>query len=289
MSEPSSKKWDVFVSYASEDKADVARPLAHLLDRAGLRVWFDEFALRIGDRLSETIARGLATSRYGVVVVSPAFMAKKWPLNELAGPFALEGSERGLILPVWHKVSAGDVKEFNAILADRHAVDTRDGIERVAEAISWEVGSWRAADLRGSVEGRWRGESGRLLLRVEGEAFLGDYDWYGEKWAGSISGSVVRNVLWFDWSWSIDSRTGHGFFFDRARRTRGGYHRCLTGAWWYADAPVDKSEVLQLFDGQLHEGWLSERFGYVAEREHLDVYPWSFVTESWTSHWPSQF
>ena len=151
MSEPlSKKKWDVFVSYASEDKADVARPLAHLLDREGLRVWFDEFALRIGDSLSEKIARGLAESRYGVVIVSPAFVAKKWPQNELSGLFALEGAERGLILPVWHKISDEDVKDFNAMLADRRAVDTRMGIELVAEAICSKVGNWRSRD-RGQV------------------------------------------------------------------------------------------------------------------------------------------
>ena len=150
----SSKKWDVFISYASEDKVDVARRLAHLLDREAVRVWFDEFSLRIGDRLSETIARGLSRSPPGVVAVSAAFMNKKWPINELSGLFTLEGPERGLILPVWHRVTATEVKAFNSILADRRAADTRSGIERVAREILMTVGTSSAARLRGSIEGR---------------------------------------------------------------------------------------------------------------------------------------
>ena len=39
--------YDIFLSHASEDKDDVARPLALLLQKLGLRVWFDEFELRI--------------------------------------------------------------------------------------------------------------------------------------------------------------------------------------------------------------------------------------------------
>ena len=61
---------DVFVSHASEDKDAVVRPLAHALRAAGLRVWFGEFALHIGDSLRRKVDRGLATSRFGVVVLS---------------------------------------------------------------------------------------------------------------------------------------------------------------------------------------------------------------------------
>jgi histidyl-tRNA synthetase len=46
-------RWDVFVSHASEDKDAIARPLAKELRSRGLRVWYDEFELKIGDSLSE--------------------------------------------------------------------------------------------------------------------------------------------------------------------------------------------------------------------------------------------
>jgi len=45
------REFDVFVSHASEDKGAVARPLAQTLQGMGLRVWYDEFELRVGVRL----------------------------------------------------------------------------------------------------------------------------------------------------------------------------------------------------------------------------------------------
>jgi hypothetical protein len=90
ISHSGNSEWDVFVSHASEDKEEFARPLAQALKDRGLRVWFDEFTLRVGDSLRRSIDRGLAHSRYGVVVISPAFLSKEWPQKELDGLMARE-------------------------------------------------------------------------------------------------------------------------------------------------------------------------------------------------------
>ena len=44
---------DVFISHASEDKDAIVRPLANALISCGLKVWYDEFTLRIGDSLRQ--------------------------------------------------------------------------------------------------------------------------------------------------------------------------------------------------------------------------------------------
>ena len=67
-------EWDVFISHATEDKEAIARPLADALRDGGLRVWYDEFSLTLGDSLRQSIDRGLARSLFGVVVVSPSFL-----------------------------------------------------------------------------------------------------------------------------------------------------------------------------------------------------------------------
>jgi TIR domain len=72
------KMWDVFISHASEDK-DFVRPLAEVLQKSGLSVWYDEFALKVGDSLRRKIDEGLAKSRYGIVILSHAFFTKNWP------------------------------------------------------------------------------------------------------------------------------------------------------------------------------------------------------------------
>ena len=56
------KEWDVFISHASEDKEEFVRPLAHLLEERGFKVWYDEFTIKPGDRISASISKGLANS-----------------------------------------------------------------------------------------------------------------------------------------------------------------------------------------------------------------------------------
>jgi len=96
------KQYDLFISHASEDKDALVRPLAKALSEFGLRVWYDEFTLSIGDSLSKAIDKGLADSQFGLVVLSPSFLKKGWPDYELRGLLAREIGSRKVILPIWH-------------------------------------------------------------------------------------------------------------------------------------------------------------------------------------------
>jgi len=104
-----SPEFDVFISHASEDKAAFVEPLASYLVQHGLKVWYDTFTLKLGDRLRHSIDQGLVRSRYGIVVLSQAFFEKHWPQYELDGLAALEVSGRKVILPIWHGVSREEV------------------------------------------------------------------------------------------------------------------------------------------------------------------------------------
>lgn len=128
--------YDAFISHASEDKDAFVKPLASALRKRGFKIWYDEFELRVGDSLRESIDRGLASSRYGIVVLSPAFFAKKWPKYELNGLTAREMDGRKLVLPIWHKVSRKDVLKFSPPLADKVALETgRLTVAKVAAAL----------------------------------------------------------------------------------------------------------------------------------------------------------
>ena len=72
--------YNLFLSHAAEDKDAIARPLYDALCVAGLSVWFDESVLKIGDSLREKIDEGLAKSEFGIVILSPSFLAKRWPV-----------------------------------------------------------------------------------------------------------------------------------------------------------------------------------------------------------------
>jgi hypothetical protein len=123
-SSASKTRWDLFVSHASEDKAEFVEPLAVALAEFGLKVWYDRFTLSLGDSLSRSIDEGLALSRFGLVVLSPAFLDKGWPEYELRGLTAREIAGRTVILPIWHKITKDDLLRFSPPLADKLAVDS---------------------------------------------------------------------------------------------------------------------------------------------------------------------
>jgi TIR domain len=127
--------WDLFICHASDDKETAARPLAEALTRAGIRVWYDEFVLTLGDSLRRTIDLGLAQSRYGLVILSPSFFEKQWPQQELDGLSAKAIGGQKTILPIWHRVTRDDVARYSLPLADKVAVSTERGLEYVVQEI----------------------------------------------------------------------------------------------------------------------------------------------------------
>lgn len=123
---------DVFVCHASEDKDGFVRPLAERLRAHHLEVWYDEFALRVGDSLRQAIDRGLANSRFGIVVLSPAFFRKRWTQRELNGLVAREMHEgRELVLPIWHGVDQAEIIKHSPPLADAYAINSTSGMGNV--------------------------------------------------------------------------------------------------------------------------------------------------------------
>jgi len=123
-------EYDFFISHASEDK-DVAEPLVQKLEETGARVWYDSIVLTLGDSLRERIDEGLANSRYGIVILSPSFFAKNWPPRELNGLVTREDDGRKVVLPIWHNISADEMRRYSPILADRLAAMTSSGLDSV--------------------------------------------------------------------------------------------------------------------------------------------------------------
>lgn len=122
---------DVFISHAWEDKEPFVRDLAQALSASGLRVWYDDYEFTVGDRLFESIDRGLAQSQFGIVVLSPAFFKKNWTRSELDGLATKERDGQKVILPIWHKLDADGVRDFSPLLASRLAVSSKSGLDEV--------------------------------------------------------------------------------------------------------------------------------------------------------------
>jgi len=130
------REFDVFISHASEDKDEVVRPLAHALHAGGLKVWYDEFEMRIGDSLRRKIDTGLARSRFGVIVFSKSFLTKGWTNYELDGLVTRSVNGDQVLLPIWHNVTKKEIIDYSPSLADKLARSTSTHtVEEIADEI----------------------------------------------------------------------------------------------------------------------------------------------------------
>jgi len=119
--EPKLESWDVFMSHASPDKFYV-RGLVKALRDGGVTVWFDEDNIDWGESVMKEIRKGLLNSRYGIVVLSEAYLAeRKWTEHEFQGLLARETLDTTVILPIWHNITEEDVKKYDAPLTLRRA------------------------------------------------------------------------------------------------------------------------------------------------------------------------
>lgn len=115
--------YDVFISYASEDKEAIAYPLAEELKKNGYRVWFDEFSISVGDSLRRSIDKGVGKSKFGIVIFSKAFFRKGWTNYELDGLVEMNINAPGTLLPIWFNVSKEEVAEYSRSLSNILAIN----------------------------------------------------------------------------------------------------------------------------------------------------------------------
>lgn len=104
-----------FISHDTEDKDGIARPIATGLAKMGFSVWFDEFSLKPGDRLRESIEKGMKDCRKCILVLTPNFLANSgWTAAEFNMIFTREIiEEKSLVVPVWAGVDKKEVYEYS--------------------------------------------------------------------------------------------------------------------------------------------------------------------------------
>lgn len=118
------EKPQAFISHDSRDKDLIARPLSKGLHSRLCFVWYDEFSLKVGDSLRESIESGIKEVKKCVLILTPNFLANPgWTKKEFNSIFTREMifNER-IILPIWYKVTKEDIYNYSPALADTVAL-----------------------------------------------------------------------------------------------------------------------------------------------------------------------
>lgn len=133
-----SKPYHLFISYAAEDE-QFASELARALKFLGISSWFAPLSLNVGDRLLDSINAGLMASEYGLLVLSPAYIAKHWTAYELDVLHRQHIEADKDLLPIWHNVGKAELDKWNPGLTGIYALRSADGVSSIASKIANRV------------------------------------------------------------------------------------------------------------------------------------------------------
>jgi TIR domain len=116
---------DVFLCHAWDDREGVAKDLHDLLEADGVTVWFSEKDVRLGTPLLRAIDKGLARTRAGIVLVTPALLTRLE--NEgIADKELSELLAREQLIPVVHGTTFEALREVSPLLASRSGLNTAE-------------------------------------------------------------------------------------------------------------------------------------------------------------------
>jgi len=119
------ERWDIFLCHAWDDRAGAAKELHDLLVSRGVKVWFSEKDVALGTPLLREIDKGLAKSKAGIVLVTPAL------LRRLQGE-SIADKELSVLLasnqlvPIVHGTTYEALREVSPMLASRTGLSTTE-------------------------------------------------------------------------------------------------------------------------------------------------------------------
>lgn len=119
------KDYDIFISYAFEDKDNFAAPLSEKLQQLGLTVWFDNSDITAGDDLKKKIDDGVSKSLIMAIVLSEHYIRKDWTNYELDAAISQKDEQNILIIPIYHGVKVAEVRKYSPFLANKVACDSQ--------------------------------------------------------------------------------------------------------------------------------------------------------------------
>ena len=134
---------DVFLCHAWDDRQGPAKELHDLLESLGVKVWFSEKDVGLGVPLLRAIDKGLANSRVGIVLVTPALL-RRLPAEGIADKELSALLARDRLVPVVHGTTYEALREVSPLLGSRSGLSTAEDTmanvaAKLAELVSTEL------------------------------------------------------------------------------------------------------------------------------------------------------
>ena len=133
---------DCFLCHAWDDRQGSAKQLHDLLEATGVKIWFSEKDLGLGVPMMRAIDKGLAASKIGLVLVTPALLARL-PKEGVADKELSTLLQGNRLVPIVHGTTYTALRNVSPMLASRSGLDTsEDTMAVVATKIAELVAIW---------------------------------------------------------------------------------------------------------------------------------------------------
>ncbi len=116
---------DVFLCHAWDDRQAAAKELHDLLVSLGVKVWFSEKDVGLRVPLLRAIDKGLANSRVGIVLVTPALL-RRLPAEGIADKELSALLARDRLVPILHETTYEALREVSPLLGSRSGLSTAE-------------------------------------------------------------------------------------------------------------------------------------------------------------------
>ncbi|MAF58808.1 toll/interleukin-1 receptor domain-containing protein [Ponticaulis sp.] len=127
---------NIYLAHASEDKRDLAEPLARQLIAQGINVWLDKWEIRYGDSLRQKMDEGLSNCSHFVVLLTPNSIGKNWVNSEIDAGFMADVEGRAKFIGI--RVGLG-VDELTPLLRTKMCPDLNLENEEEIQALVDQV------------------------------------------------------------------------------------------------------------------------------------------------------
>ncbi len=130
-----------FISHDSSNKELRAKPIANGLNSRLCYVWYDEYSLKVGDSLRESIEKGIKEAKKCVLILTPEFLKNPgWTKKEFNSIFTREMIfEERIVLPIWYNVKKEEVYKYSPSLADTVSLQWPNPNDKTKEKYDQEV------------------------------------------------------------------------------------------------------------------------------------------------------
>jgi hypothetical protein len=143
--------YDVFLSFRGEDTREtIVGYLRRAFEKRGIKVFYDDKNLRIGEDISPALCKAIEESNISVIVLSEDYASSRWCLGELVKIMeCTERNKKQIVFPIFYHVDPSDVRHQRKSYGEAIVAHQKRFGKHSEKIKAWTAALSQVADLKG--------------------------------------------------------------------------------------------------------------------------------------------